>query len=116
MESLEGRIDILICNKHMCGVPTEYECREGLVLYKPPFDTGFIVCDNLNTLEGVQETAKITKVVREIKASSCKRIILFMLYEFITGEELGTELPWICLACKNCKEIWVIFHSKKSRI
>jgi hypothetical protein len=90
MECPEGRIDILNCNKHMCEALRRYECREGLVLYKPHIGTGFIVCDNMDPLEEVQETAKITKVVREIKASCCKRII-FMQPEYITGETVGTE-------------------------
>jgi hypothetical protein len=105
IQSPKGPIDALI-GMDTCVEPQGNISTKGCpVQYKPSFGPGYLVFGNCNieVLVRIQGTAKTTKVVRTIKASSCSKSI-FKPPEFTVGKAMGTELPRKCPACKNCKE------------
>jgi hypothetical protein len=53
---------------------------------------------DMNKVAGLKEAGN-----SDLTVLSC-RSTLFNLLEFILAKTMGTELPWRCPACKNCKE------------
>jgi hypothetical protein len=98
LESPEGPIHMLIGVDHMKDDPREQERREGIVLYKSEFSTGYEVCGNMGKVESQKKF-----VETESKVFSC-RSTLFQPPEFIPAEATRTELLRRCPACINCKE------------
>jgi hypothetical protein len=71
----------------------EHECKEGLVLYKLPFGTGFIVCGNMDVLEGVQGITKAVKMVGQSRHLAAGGQYLCHLSSPPERQWTQTELP-----------------------
>ncbi len=98
LESPDGPIHMLVRVDHMKDAPREQARREGLVLYRSEFRTGYVACSNMGEMKNKKKFVETTS-----KVLSC-RSMLFHPPKFIPVEAMGTELPRRCPACRNCKE------------